>query len=207
MWVNRNMTKKSNNIHNIVKDFLQVQNQCVTEIKENSIDINKIIKVLISARKNKKNIFTMGNGGSGSTASHFVSDLLKTMITKNENRFRAISLVDNIPVILAWANDVTFECIFEEQLKNHLEKGDVVIAFSGSGKSKNVVDALRFAKKNGAVCIGFTGKDEGYFNKICDIVFKVPSNDMLTIESQHITICHCIAATIRKIGEPIFNYD
>lgn len=201
------MIKKSDNINNIVKDFLQVQNQCVAEIKENSTDINKIIKVLISARNNKKTIFTMGNGGSGSTASHFVSDLLKTMITKNENRFRAISLVDNTPVILAWANDVTFEYIFEEQLKNHLEKGDVVIAFSGSGKSKNVVGALRFAKKKGAVCIGFTGKYGGHFNRICDIVFKVPSNDMLTIESQHITICHCIAATIRKIGKPIFNYD
>lgn len=201
------MTKKIDNINDIVKDFLQVQNQCVVEIKENSVDINKIIKVLISARNNKKTIFTIGNGGSGSTASHFVSDLLKTMITKNENRFKAISLVDNIPVILAWSNDVTFECIFEEQLKNHLEKGDIVIAFSGSGKSKNVVGALRFAKKKGAVCIGFTGKHGGYFNRVCDIVFKVPSNDMLTIESQHIIICHCIAATIRKIGKPIFNYD
>jgi len=201
------MVKKDGDINDIVKDFLQVQTRCVAQIKENSFDINKIVKILISARKNKKTIFTMGNGGSGSTASHFVSDLLKTMITKNENRFKAISLIDNIPVILAWSNDVTFDCIFEEQLKNHLEKGDIVIAFSGSGKSKNVVDALKFAKKKGAICIGFTGEQGGYFNKICDIVCKVPSNDMLTIESQHVTICHCIAATIRKIGKPIFNYD
>ncbi len=200
------MVRKSKNI-NFVKDFLEVQNQCIKEIKENSETIDKIIEIIISARNNNKTIFTMGNGGSGSTASHFVSDLQKTMIMKNENRIKAISLVDNIPVILAWSNDISFESIFEEQLKNHLEKDDIVMAFSGSGKSKNVVNALKFAKKKGAKCIGFAGKDGGYFNKICDIVFKVPSNDMLTIESQHVIICHCVAATIRNSGKPMFEYE
>jgi len=198
---------KKLDINNTIKDFLEIQSQCIKEIKENSGSINKIIKIIISARNNNKTIFTMGNGGSGSTASHFVSDLQKTMILKNEKRLKAISLVDNIPVILAWSNDVSFESIFEEQLKNHLEKDDIVIAFSGSGKSKNVVNALKFANKKGAKCIGFTGRDGGYFNRICDVVFKVPSSDMLTIESQHIVICHCITATIRNLGKPMFRYD
>jgi len=198
---------KKLDINNAIKDFLEIQSQCIKEIKENSGSINKIIKIIISARNNNKTIFTMGNGGSGSTASHFVSDLQKTMIMKNEKRLKAISLVDNISVILAWSNDVSFESIFEEQLKNHLEKDDIVIAFSGSGKSKNVVNALKFANKKGAKCIGFTGKDGGYFNRICDVVFKVPSSDMLTIESQHIVICHCIASTIRNLGKPMFRYD
>jgi len=201
------MRKKSDNVNSIVKDFLEVQSQCIKEIKENSGTIDKIIKIIISARNNNKTIFTMGNGGSGSTASHFVSDLQKTIIMKNEKRLKAISLVDNIPVILAWSNDVSFESIFEEQLKNHVKKGDIVIAFSGSGKSKNVINALKFAKKKGAKCIGLTGKDGGLFNRICDVVFKVPSNDMLTIESQHITICHCVIATIRNLGKPMFRYD
>lgn len=199
--------KKNVNINDSIRDFLDIQNRCVEEIKEKSKNIEKIIKIIISARNNNKTIFTMGNGGSGSTASHFVSDLQKTMIMKNEKRIKAISLVDNIPVILAWSNDVSFESIFEEQLKNHVEKGDVIIAFSGSGKSLNVVNALKFAKKKGAKCIGFTGKDGGYFNKICDIVFRVPDNDMLTIESQHIVICHCIASTIRNLGNPMFKYE
>lgn len=194
-----------NKIH--IRDFLELQNQCINEIKEKSTEINDIVKMIISVRKNKKTIFTMGNGGSGSTASHFVSDLQKTMIVKNENRVKAVSLVDNIPVILAWSNDVSFDKIFEEQLKNQIEKNDLVIAFSGSGKSKNVVNALKIAKKMGAKCIGFTGKNGGSFNKICDITFKVPSNDMLTIESQHITICHCITSTIRKLGKPMFEYE
>lgn len=198
---------EESNISNIVKDFLEVQSQCIKEIKENSQTIDKIIKIIISARNNNKTIFTMGNGGSGSTASHFVSDLQKTMIMKNEKRLKSISLVDNIPVILAWSNDVSFESIFEEQLKNHLGKGDIVIAFSGSGKSKNVVNALKFAKKKGAKCIGFTGRDGGHFNRICDVVFKVPSSDMLTIESQHVAICHCVAYTIRNLGKPMFRYE
>ena len=199
--------KDKSNISKIVKDFLEIQSYCIKDIQEHSEIIDKIIKIIISARNANKTIFTMGNGGSGSTASHFVSDLQKTIILKNENRVKAISLVDNMPVILAWANDTSFENIFEEQLRNHIKKGDVVIAFSGSGKSKNVVNALRFANKQGAKCIGFTGKSGGDFNSICDVIFKIQSNDMLTIESQHVTICHCIVFGIRNLGKPMFKYD
>ena len=194
-------------INKIVKNFLEVQIDCIKEIQEQSETIDKIIKIIISTKNKNKTIFTMGNGGSGSTASHFASDLQKTTILKNENRIKSISLVDNIPLILAWANDVSFESIFEEQLKNYIEKGDVVIAFSGSGKSKNVVNALKFAKKQGAKCIGFTGKSGGHFNNICDVIFKIQSNDMLTIESQHVTVSHCIISAIRNLGKPLFRYD
>jgi D-sedoheptulose 7-phosphate isomerase len=194
-------------INKIVKNFLEVQIDCIKEIQEQSETIDKIIKIIISTKNKNKTIFTMGNGGSGSTASHFASDLQKTTILKNENRIKSISLVDNMPLILAWANDVSFESIFEEQLKNYIEKGDVVIAFSGSGKSKNVVNALKFAKKQGAKCIGFTGKSGGHFNNICDVIFKIQSNDMLTIESQHVTVSHCIISAIRNLGKPLFRYD
>jgi len=201
-----NMGNKSD-INKIVKNFLEVQIDCIKEIQEQSETIDKIIKIIISTKNKNKTIFTMGNGGSGSTASHFASDLQKTTILKNENRIKSISLVDNMPLILAWANDVSFESIFEEQLKNYIEKGDVVIAFSGSGKSKNVVNALKFAKKQGAKCIGFTGKSGGHFNNICDVIFKIQSNDMLTIESQHVTVSHCIISAIRNLGKPLFRYD
>jgi len=91
-------------------------------------------------------------------------------------------------------------------LKNLVSKGDVVIAFSGSGKSENVVKALKFAKKNGAICIGFTGMNGGYFPKICDICCTVPSKDMLIIESTHVILCHCIVNAIRNLGKPVFQY-
>ena len=135
--------------------FLNEQEVCISEIKHNVKEIANVVKILLNARNKNKRVFTIGNGGSGSTASHLVSDLLKTALIKNNKRFKAISLVDNIPVILAWSNDVSYESIFVEQLKNHLSKDDVVIAFSGSGTSPNILRALEYAKKYGAKCIGF----------------------------------------------------
>jgi D-sedoheptulose 7-phosphate isomerase len=194
-------------IKNSVNLFLKQQKSCIEKIFEQTEDIMEIIDILIKARNKGKKIYTMGNGGSASTASHFASDLLKTAITKEDKRFAAISLVDNIPVILAWANDTSYEDIFVEQLKNFLSKGDVIIGFSGSGKSKNVINAIKYGKKNGALCIGITGMSGGDFPKICDICFIVPSYDMLAIESVHVMLCHCIVTTIRNLGKPIFKYE
>ena len=187
--------------------FFNRQNDCNVALREQYKILESIINVLQKAQKNGKTIFTFGNGGSGSTASHFVSDLLKTAITKGNKRFAAISLVDNIPVNLAWSNDQSFDAIFIEQLKNFLKKNDVVVAFSGSGKSKNVIQAIKYAKKNNATCIGFTGMDGGELKKICDLCIIIPSSNMLTIESTHLIICHCIIDFIRKSGKPLFKYD
>jgi len=187
--------------------FFNRQNDCNVALREQYKILESIINVLQKAQKNGKTIFAFGNGGSGSTASHFVSDLLKTAITKGNKRFAAISLVDNIPVNLAWSNDQSFDAIFIEQLKNFLKKNDVVVAFSGSGKSKNVIQAIKYAKKNNATCIGFTGMDGGELKKICDLCIIIPSSNMLTIESTHLIICHCIIDFIRKSGKPLFKYD
>ena len=194
-------------MNNITKSFLVDQLKCIEKLSKHEDQIEKIINLLIKKRDAGNKIFTVGNGGSASTASHFVSDLLKTSITKKNKRFKAISLVDNLPVILAWANDTSYDGIFEEQLKNLISKNDVVIAFSGSGKSENVVKALRFAKKNGVICIGFTGMHGGYFPKLCDICCAVPSNNMLIIESTHVILCHCIVDAIRNLGKPLFQYE
>ena len=194
-------------IDKFTESFFVEQLKCIEKLSNQKNQIEKIISLLIKKRNTGKTIFTIGNGGSASTASHFVSDLLKTSITKKNKRFKAISFVDNLPVILAWANDATYDDIFVEQLKNLVSKGDVVIAFSGSGKSENVVKALRFAKKNGAICIGFTGMHGGYFPKLCDICCAVPSNNMLIIESTHVILCHCIVDAIRNLGKPLFQYE
>ena len=95
----------------IIDSFLKHQGVCVEKILGQEETLEKIINELIKARDRNNKIFTMGNGGSGSTASHFVSDLLKTSITKGNKRFKAISLVDNVPVNLAWANDESYENI------------------------------------------------------------------------------------------------
>ena len=198
------MTSKTKDV---INSFLKEQESCLEQISGQTDIIEKIIKILIKARDKGKKIYTMGNGGSASTASHFVSDLLKTAITKNNKRFSAISLTDNVPVILAWSNDASYDDVFVEQIKNFLSKGDVIIGFSGSGRSKNVVKAMIYGKKNGALCIGITGMSGGDFPKICDVCLTVPSDDMLAIESAHVTLCHCIISAIRSMGKPMFTYE
>lgn len=192
---------------NVAGSFINEQLSCLENMSKQIDVIEKIIQILIAARDNGNKVFTMGNGGSASTASHFVSDLLKTAITKNNKRFSAISLVDNMPVMLAWANDISYDDIFVEQLKNFLSKEDIIIGFSGSGKSKNVVKAMDYGKKNGAFCIGITGMSGGDFPKICDLSLIVPSNDMLAIESIHVMLCHCVVSAIRSLGNPMFTYE
>jgi len=196
-----------NKLQKSIDAFLHNQQKCVSEFLSNSKDISELVNILIKIRDNKNSIFTMGNGGSGSTSSHFVSDLIKTCIVKEKNRFRAISLVDNISVILAWSNDDDFNNIFVEQLKNYLKKDDLLIGFSGSGSSKNIVNAFRYGKKIGALCVGFTGASGGKIKNLCDVLIQVPSNDMLTIESQHVVICHCLVNALRNTGVPLFKYE
>jgi D-sedoheptulose 7-phosphate isomerase len=193
-------------INNEIIDFLKIQESCIHKTLNQSLEIEKIIKIITNAQNKGKTIFSMGNGGSGSTASHFVSDLLKTTITKQNKRIKAISLVDNIPVILAWSNDVSFNNIFVEQLKNLLSKDDILIGFSGSGNSQNLIKAFQLGKKIGAKRIGFTGNSGGALKNYCDVCLKIPSDEMLTIESQHVLICHCIITAIRKLGTPVFKY-
>lgn len=190
-----------------IKHFLDENKQAIDNISNNSEKIQDIIEKLVTARDESKIIFTVGNGGSASTASHFTSDLLKTAITKDNNRFKSISLTDNISVLSAWSNDASYDEIFLEQLKNFASKGDILFAFSGSGKSKNIVKSLNYAKKEGMFSIGFTGKSGGNFPELCNICYNVPSNDMLNIESLHLVMCHCIISTIRKMGKPMFEYD
>ena len=194
------------NKDNSTKSFFVEQIKCIEKLSKQEKQIRKITNILMKKRDAGKTIFTVGNGGSASTASHFVSDLLKTCITKKDKRFKAISLVDNFPVVLAWANDVSYADIFVEQLNNFISIGDVLIAFSGSGRSENVVKAMKYAKKQGAFCIGITGMSGGKFKKICDECIIVPSNDMLSIESIHLLLCHCIVSSIRNYGIPIFKY-
>lgn len=207
MLLKLNLAINNKNIEKFVLANLKDQQECALKISEQVNEIKNIVSILLKAREKNKMVFVMGNGGSGSTASHFVADLLKTSIIRNKKRIKAISLNDNIPVMLAWANDTSYDEIFVQQMKNFLSRGDVVIGFSGSGKSRNVINALKYGKSKGATCIGFTGKSGGNFIKICDVCSRTPSDNMLTIETFHVMLCHCIISVIRNTGKPEFTYD
>lgn len=154
--------------------------------------IEKIAATFKTARDNKKKLIFFGNGGSGSTASHFVCDLAKGCSYAREKRIKAICLNDNIPTILAYSNDVSYDIVFLEQLKNLLEPGDVVIGISGSGNSKNIINAIEYANENGAITIGLTGFDGGKLKTISSISINANINDMQISEDVHVIIMHIL---------------
>ena len=152
--------------------------------------IEQIALEFINARDNGKHIYVFGNGGSGSTASHMVCDIAKGCSYKKDKRFKITCLNDNIPIILAYSNDVDYEVIFAEQLKNYLNEGDVVLGISGSGNSKNVINAIEYANSRNAKTIGFTGFNGGKLHEIVNIGLHVPVNDMQITEDIHLIINH-----------------
>ncbi|MEW5936207.1 MAG: SIS domain-containing protein [Candidatus Thermoplasmatota archaeon] len=178
--------------------YLEDVIQCLRKMQADLAPFEHLTEVLLDARARGATIFLMGNGGSASTASHFASDLAKGTISEGAPRFRAISLADNIPQLLAWANDASYEDIFVEQLKNLLSPGDVVIGISGSGNSPNVLKAVRYAKEQGATTIGLTGFKGGKLATLADLVYVVPLHYMQQIEDIHLLIEHMITSAIRE---------
>ena len=159
--------------------------------------ITQIIHTLEQARMERRQIFLIGNGGSAATASHFANDLLKATVAEGKPRMKAIALTDNIPIMLAYANDCGYETIFAEQLDALSAPGDLVVAFSGSGRSPNVIRALDLARERGLTTIGITGRDGGAMRERCDICLIAPCEPMEQIEDVHIVLCHLIYSAIR----------
>lgn len=178
------------------EEFLQDSKKSIDSLIENNDKISEMINVLVRARMTKKSVFVIGNGGSSSTASHFVCDLLKTSINNTQPRFRAQCLTDNTPVMTAWANDVSYDDIFSEQLKNFVKEGDILIAISCSGNSPNILKAVEDAKRREIKTIGLTGQS-GKLAELADLVIQVPSNNILLIEGIHSVLLHYITEVLR----------
>jgi D-sedoheptulose 7-phosphate isomerase len=159
--------------------------------------IAQIIHTLEQARMERRQIFLIGNGGSAATASHFANDLLKSTVTEGKPRMKVIALTDNIPIMMAYANDCDYETIFSEQLDALAAPGDIVVAFSGSGRSPNVIRALDLARERGLTTIGVTGRDGGEMRERCDICLIAPCQPMEQIEDVHVVLCHLIYSAIR----------
>ena len=154
--------------------------------------VNEIIELFKEARGDRKHIFVCGNGGSAATASHFVCDILKGASFNHEARFRILALNDQMPTVTAYANDVSYESVFVEQLRNFAEPGDVFIAISGSGNSPNVLRAMEFANSIGCKTVALTGRDGGKLAPMADVSLRVPVSHMGRIEDAHMIVCHMV---------------
>lgn len=171
----------------------------------NDIDLDSVglmTEIFLQARENGSRIYTMGNGGSAANASHAAGDFLKGASFGLEKRFNIICLNDNIPSLMAIANDVGWDDIFIEPLKNFLKKDDIVIGISGSGNSKNILKAIDFSKKIGAKTIGMTGFDGGELKKVCDLSIHSPAMDMEIAEDIHMAVFNMVKKEVMSVLMP-----
>lgn len=152
--------------------------------------------LMLDAYADEKHIFVMGNGGSASTASHFACDINKGCCIDLEKKFKMICLNDNVPTMLALANDISYEAVFEAQLKNFFEPGDLVIGISGSGNSPNVLKAINYAGKHEGITVGMSGFKGGALAKIVDVPLVAPVNDMQKVEDVHMIWVHMLMQAV-----------
>ena len=184
-------------------DYLQEINQYLKyEIETiqalNVEEINQALNLLREAFERESTIYIFGNGGSSATASHYQNDFNKGVSEHTEKKFNFLCLNDNLATVMAVANDIGFEEVFRFQLKGHLKSGDVVIAISGSGNSKNVINAVEYAKEQGSAIIGITGYNGGKLKPLADVSLHAPVNSMQITEDIHMIFDHLMMSVFYK---------
>ena len=167
--------------------------------------IADVIDILQHARMRGSQVFIMGNGGSATTASHFVCDLAKNTRSKGLPHFRVIGLTDNMAMFSAYANDEGYENVFSQQLANLIRPGDVVIGISASGNSKNVIYAMEEAQAHDVTTIGFTGFDGGRLGQLVNLNIHVKSNIIEHVEDIHLILEHVIVKSIKEQTQTAVN--
>ncbi|HLE97557.1 MAG TPA: SIS domain-containing protein [Candidatus Thermoplasmatota archaeon] len=182
-----------------VEAYLQDTHRILRDMEADlKVKLSRLADVLEKARREDRIVFTMGNGGSASAASHFANDLNKYTITEGEKRYRCVALTDNLPVLLAVANDIGYEDVFVEQLKNLSRPGDVLLGISGSGNSKNCLKAHAWAKENGLVNVTWTGYGGGKMAPYGgDLAVVIPSHSMVRCEDTHLIVHHMLTSMLK----------
>ena len=179
-------------IKKYISDEIEVLNQLDIEA------INTVMNIFDEAFENESMIYVFGNGGSSATSSHYQNDFNKGISEYTDKKFRFLCLNDNIPTIMAIANDIGFEEIFRFQLRGRLKKGDLVVAISGSGNSVNILNAVKYAKEQGNIVIGITGFDGGELKELSDYNLHVPVRSMQITEDIHMFFDHLIMSIYYK---------
>lgn len=152
--------------------------------------INQVMNLLEETREREGVIYICGNGGSASTASHFVCDFNKGVSLEQDQKYNFVCLNDNVPNMMAIANDIGYDQIFRIPLENKITSQDLFIGISGSGNSRNVILAAKYAKSCGAVVVGITGYDGGELKKLADYNLHVAIDNMQIVEDIHIMFDH-----------------
>ncbi len=173
---------------NKIKNYLDNETKVIAAL--DTEEINKTMNALLDCYNRGGTVYTCGNGGSASTATHMVCDFGKGTCYDLEKKFHFVCLNDNIPTILAIANDDSYDNVFVYQLKDRLTKNDILLAISGSGNSHNIIKAVDYAKEVGAKVIGMTGYNGGKLMKAADYHLHAPIDDMQITEDVHLIFNH-----------------
>lgn len=173
-------------VSNYLLAHQQLEHRLDPEMFERGIEIIK------SAFENDKKIITCGNGGSALTASHYITDWTKMVHLATGKKFRGLSLCDNVGLITAYANDLTYADIYAGQIEAIMDEGDLLVAVSGSGNSPNIIKAIEAARRVGGGVLGVVGYDGGKMLSICDHSVLVPSFDMQLCEDVHLMFGHMV---------------
>lgn len=179
-----------------IKEYLDEEIRLLQELDVPTV--NELMNALVEAYEKEATVYVFGNGGSASTASHMANDFNKGISEYTDKKFRICCLNDNVPTVLAIANDIGYEDIFSFQLRSKVKPQDLVIGISGSGNSGNVINALNYAKEQGAKTVGWVGFDGGKVAKLTDITFHVPVRNMQLVEDVHLILNHLMMYVIMK---------
>lgn len=168
------------------------------------LEMERAMEAIMDAYEKEASIYIMGNGGSASTASHIVCDFNKGISMHHDRKFKFVSLADNMAVVSAISNDCSYDDIFKMQIEGRLRSGDIIIAISGSGNSKNVLKAVEYARSKGSKVISLTGYDGGKLKALSDIPIHARIADMQKSEDIHMIVLHTMAQIIaRRMGHPL----
>ena len=178
-------------------EYLDSHNNAIQALLEDEEQVRLVVDTIFRCIKRGGIIWTAGNGGSASTASHLVCDLAKGLAVAISSQIRAFCLNDNLALNTAWANDLSYEFALQRQLELSAKSGDLFIAISGSGKSTNIINCLTAAKNLKIERIAFLGFDGGLARDIADVSLIVKSEDMQVIENLHLLLVHWIFKTLQ----------
>ena len=179
-----------------IKDYIELEREVLSKLDTNAI--NDALNELKSCLDREGTIYIFGNGGSAATSSHFQNDFNKGISEWTEKKFRFNCLNDNVATMMAIANDISYDEVFRFQLKGKLKKDDLIVAISGSGNSKNVLNAVEYAKTIGTKIIGLTGYSGGKLKECADISLHVPINSMQITEDVHMIFDHLMMSVFYK---------
>ena len=192
-----NVWRNAIDIHDLARPsaYVAALRDVLARLDTSSIDA--ITDVLLRAREEGRTVFIVGNGGSASTGAHMATDLCKVAAVDGQPGVRAISLPDNVALLTAWSNDEAYEYSFAGPLQAYIEPGDVLIAISASGRSPNVLEAVRVANRARAITVGLTGFGGGELARLAQISLVVDAYDYGLVEDAHLTVNHALTAAVR----------